>query len=240
MGMHFGLIAATTSMDVLLDELGRHAGEFTRGESVGSVASWKPDKDLDGLELAVGERNGRTYLLDTSLMLSDMPDALVIMSQRLGLVVAGGAETVSGSWWLTVARDGELRRFVFVQHATMTQGMAIGDPLPTETEAPIVHLDGAGLDAILEYFDFDWETWVSQGPALALSYDMSRMPADGRVAQLRREHMTRYAHPPEYKWTDHIGLVMRSDKSRDTAGPVRGGLLERGRRWWWRVRRPQA
>jgi len=238
MGMHFGLVAATTSMDVLLDELGRHTGEFTRGEAVGSVSTWDPEKDAEGFALAVGERDGRTYLLDTSFMLSDMPDALVVMSERLGLVVGGGAETVSGTWWLTVARDGELLRFVFVQHASITEGMATGDPLPTETESPIVQLDGAGLFAVLEHFDFDWETWVSQGPAFALSYDASRMPVDGPVAQLRSEHMANYAHPPEYKWTDHIGVVVRTDRS--SGAPSGPGLLERGRRWWRRVRHSEA
>jgi hypothetical protein len=239
MGMHFGLIAATTSMNEFLDELGQHAGEFTPGEAVGSVATWHPDEDPDGFELAVGERDGRTYLLDTSFMLSDMPDALVVMSQRLGLVVGGGAETVSGSWWLTVARDGELLRFLFVQHATATQGMAIGDPLPTETDEPIVDLDGDGLFAVLEYFDFDWETWRSQGPAVALTYDASRVPEGGRVEQLRSEHMAQYAHPPEYKWTDHIGVVMRTEGSK--GGPTaERRSLDRGRRWWRRVRHPQA
>jgi hypothetical protein len=213
--MHFGLIAATASMDAFLDELGRHAGEFTRGEAVGSVATWDRSEDPDGFELAVGERDGRVYLLDTSFMLSDMPDALIAMSQRLGLVVGGGAETVSGSWWLTVARDGELLRFVFVQHATATQGMEIGDPLPTEAESPIVDLDGDGLFAVLKRYGFDWETWRSQGPAFVLSYDVSSVPDGGRVEQLRREHMANYAHPPEYK---------------------ERGLLERGRRWWRRVR----
>jgi hypothetical protein len=238
MGMHWGLVAATTSMDVFLDELTRHAGEFTRGEAVGSVSSWDRDEDAEGFVLAVGERDGRTYLLDTSFMLSDMPDALVAMSERLGMVVGGGAETVSGTWWLTVARDGELLRFVFVQHASMTKGMAIGDPLPTETVHPIVHLGGAGLFAVLDHFGFDWQAWVSQGPAFALSYDVSRMPADGRVAQLRDEHMARYAHPPEYKWTDHIGIVVRSGRSGGAGTPVRG-LLEGGRRWWRRARRTE-
>jgi hypothetical protein len=184
----------------------------------------------------VGERDGRVYLLDTSFMLSDMPDALIAMSQRLGLVVGGGAETVSGSWWLTVARDGELLRFVFVQHATATQGMEIGDPLPTEAESPIVDLDGDGLFAVLEHYGFDWETWRSQGPAFVLSYDVSSVPDGGRVEQLRREHMANYAHPPEYKWTDHIGIVVRTEGSRGGGTTSERGLLERGRRWWRRVR----
>jgi hypothetical protein len=239
MGMHFGLIAATTSMDVFLDELDRHTGEFTRGGAVGSVDTWDRDPDPDGFELVVGERDGRTYLLDPSFMLSDLPDALVIMSQRIGLVVGGGAETVSGSWWLTVARNGELQRFVFVQHATMTQGMAVGDPLPTETENPIADLYGDGLFAVLEHFDFDWEAWRSQGPAIALTYDASRAPASGPVEQLRSEHMAQYAHPPEYKWTDHISLVVRTAGSSGAITPT-VGLLEQGRRWWRRIRHPEA
>lgn len=234
MGMHWGLIAATSSMDVFLDEIDRHTGEFTRGEAVGSASTSGTDEDAVKFPLSVGELNGRAYLQDTSYILSDMPDALVLMSERLGLVVGGGAETVSGSWWLTVARDGELLRFVFVQRASMTQGMAIGDPLPTEAEHPIVHLNGDGLFAALEHFGFEYRA-VSF--PFELSYDASRMPTDGRVERLRSEHMARYAHPPEYKWTDHIGIVMGTSGSG--GGTARGrGLLERGRRWWRRAGRP--
>jgi hypothetical protein len=56
MGMHFGLMAATTSMDVFLDELDRYAGEFTRGGAVGSVDTWDRDPDPDGFEQGPSHR----------------------------------------------------------------------------------------------------------------------------------------------------------------------------------------
>jgi hypothetical protein len=51
--------------------------------------------------------------------------------------------------------------------------------------------------------------------------------------------MAQYAHPPEYKWTDHISLVVRTAGSSGAITPT-VGLLEQGRRWWRRIRHPEA
>src|SRR5215475_331401 len=195
--MHWGLVAATTSMDALLDELGRHTGEFTRGEAVGSVSAWNPDEDTEEFALAVGERDGRTYLLDTSFMLSDMPDALVAMSHRLGLVVGGGAETVSGSWWLTVARDGELLRFVFRQHEPVPVSCppgVLGQVLPADP--------GVGRQA------------QEQGPH-------QRRPVAGRHPRQHRRHRRPHRHrlprrpAPTHRPTPRTTKSDRCHRQRD-------------------------
>jgi hypothetical protein len=226
MGMHHGLVAVTAGMDQLLAELERSGGEFVRGAPI--AAPYRQDG------LAVGELDGRAYLFDPSFLVSDHPDAWIAMSERLGTVVAGGAETVSGTWWLTVARDGELLRFVFVSHAAMTHGMAVGEPLPTEDTHPIEDLDGAGLFAVLDLYGFAAPRWLEEGPAFALDC-RNWEPVDGWVSQTRDEHMARYAHPPDHNWLDDLVVVVRDDRGQVIeARPVRRG---RRRRWWWPRRR---
>ena len=61
-----------------------------------------------------------------------------------------GAETVSGTYWLTAARDGKPLRFVFWSSAGMTKGMAMGEPLPSEEEHPIVDSTGDGVLAAMD------------------------------------------------------------------------------------------
>jgi hypothetical protein len=138
---------------------------------------------------------------------------IVSMSEQLGVVVAGGAETVSGSYWLTAARDGQLLRCVFVQHAGMTRGMAIGEALPTEADHPIEDLDGDGLFAALAWFGLDASSWLAEGPAFSLRYTASRSPERGRISHIKSEHYKRYARP-EDEWLSEIKVVVRERRER--------------------------
>src|SRR5512139_2853223 len=104
MGMHHGLIAATATQERLLAELGRHAGDFVLlDDAAAAPYDVGLATDDEGWVMAVGERDGKAFLLDTSMFLSEDADLILAMSERLGLVVGGGAETVSGSYWLTAA-----------------------------------------------------------------------------------------------------------------------------------------
>jgi hypothetical protein len=141
-------------------------------------------------------------------VLSTAADMIVSLSAELGVVVGGGAETVSGSYWLTAARDGRLLRFVLVQHAGMTRGMAIGDDLPSEADHPIQDLDGDGIFAALAYLDLDATDWLTDGPASALRYDASRFPEDGPIARIQSEHYERHKRP-EGEWLSEIRAVVR-------------------------------
>ena len=208
MGMHHGLIAATATQDRLLAGLRRFAGDFVLGEAASSPYDVGLATDDDGWVLAIGEREGRAFVLDTSMVLSTAADMIVSLSAELGVVVGGGAETVSGSYWLTAARDGRLLRFVLVQHAGMTRGMAIGDDLPSEADHPIQDLDGDGIFAALAYLDLDATDWLTDGPAAALRYDASRFPEDGPIARIQSEHYERYKRP-EGEWLSEIRAVVR-------------------------------
>jgi hypothetical protein len=210
--MHHGLIAATADQRQLLAALEVHTGEFLLGEASDSPYEVGITSDDDGWVTAIGERDGRSFLLDSSFVLSDSADMLISMSERLGVVVGGGAETVSGTYWLTVARDGDLLRQVFVSHAGMTRGMAIGEALPTEADHPIEDLDGGGLLAVLSWLDLDASAWLAAGPAHSLRYTAARHPEKGRVADITSEHYRRYARPQD-EWLSEIRAVVREEPS---------------------------
>jgi hypothetical protein len=166
-----------------------------------------------GWRMAIGERDGQAFLLDSSMVLSDSADMLVAMSARLGTVVGCGAETVSGSYWLVAARDGILVRFIFVQHAGMTRGMAMGDPLPSEAEHPIEDFDGGGLLAAMATLGLHARPWLDAGPAVVVDYDGARFPEDGPIDRVRSAHYERYKRP-EDEWLSEIVAVERPPREQ--------------------------
>jgi hypothetical protein len=213
MGMHYGIVAASGSQADLLAELGRHAGEFIVGDAVGSPFDAELEADNEGWLMAVGELDGKAFLLDSSFVLSSSPDMIVAMSARLGTVVGCAAETVSGTYELTVARNGDPQRFVFVCHAGMTRGMAMGEPLPTEAEHPIEDLDGDGLFAALAHVGLDATRWLTGGPAFQVRYDATRFPENGSIDAVRSEHYRRYERPQD-EWRSEIQAVVREPKEQ--------------------------
>jgi hypothetical protein len=189
--MHHGIIAAQCSPAELLGELARHIAEL----SVGDAVDGPYDVDFAsqaasggaGWTLAIGGVDGRSFLLDTSMVLSNSADMLLAMSARLGTVMGGGAESATGSSWLTVARRGQLDRFVYDSRMAMSRPMAIGEALPCE---PV--FDSAGLFTALASVGLDPRSWLAAGPSYEITWDGTRFPTDGRIAALQREHYERY------------------------------------------------
>lgn len=215
MGLHCGYIVATAEPERLLEELSRHAGEFTAGAVVDKVAD--AEIEFGDLNLLLGGGNGRAFLLDTSMVLSDNPDLIVAMSASLGTVVGAGAETVSGSYWLTAARDGTPLRFVFVQQSGMTRGMAIGDPLPCEEEFPLVDISGDGVFAAMAWFGLDPSAWLESGPATVVEYDDTRHPEHGPIHAIRLKHYEQHKRP-ENEWLNEI-VAVEGEPSRRRSSP---------------------
>lgn len=214
MGMRHGVIAATASRDDLLVELSRHAGRFESGGPLASPYDVYDLEEGDGWRLAIGERDGHAFVLDTTMILSDSADMVHAMSAELGLVVAGGAETFSGVHWFTAARDGELLRHVFVDAAGLTDGMAIGQALASEADQPLEgDLDGAGLFAAMASLGLDPRPWLRGGTGHVLHFDAERYPQDGQIAAIRTEHVKRFGRP-EGDWLSNITVVAREPEVR--------------------------
>jgi hypothetical protein len=197
MGLHSGFIVATTSQARLFEELDRHTGEFTVTGTAERIAD--ADVDWGRADLVLGERDGAAFLTDAAFVPSASPDLIVAMSAELGTVVGCGAETVSGTYWVTAARGGELLRHLFVEHAGLSRPFELGEPLPCEAEQPVDDVSGFGVYAVMADFGLDPTPWLRSGPATVLHYDFSRPPADGPIAHGmagHREHYGRTGPPP--------------------------------------------
>jgi hypothetical protein len=214
MGLHCGYLVATAEPDALLQELSRHAGEFVAGAAVERVA----DAEIDSgrFDLLLGGSDGRAFLVDTSMTLSTNADMIIAMSGVLGTVVGAGAETVSGSYWLTAARNGELLRHAFMSYASLTLGISIGEPLPSEDEFPLVDSSGDGVFAAMAAFGLDPSAWLDSGPATVVTFDATRFPDAGAVDAIYRRHFEQYGRP-EDAWLSEITAVQASPSRRGNA-----------------------
>lgn len=163
MGMHFGVIATDGRAEDLLGALAR-AGTFRAGADVASMDD-VPERDAAGEHVIVaGDHRGRAYLMDPGLVLAVDADLVVDMSKRLsGRVLAIGAETTSGTYWLTLAHDGQLERAHWEQLGGLTVPFDVGSRLPGEPDDGLDDVDGERLRGVLAAAGFDLDGWMSSG-----------------------------------------------------------------------------
>jgi hypothetical protein len=181
MGMHHGIIAADVSPDRLVAGINEHIATLEPGDTHASLGELDLEPKDDGWPMAMGERDGRAYILDTSLVLSAGHDLIPALSAELGgaTVVGTGAETTSGTFWLFAARDGETIRSYWNCYTDMRQPWSRGEPLASETQRPLEDLDGVGLMAALASLGLDYQGWSRVGPYRAAFYRADKFPEDG-------------------------------------------------------------
>jgi len=194
MGMHHGLIAAELPWPVLRGHLEALAGTFAP-QGTAMLDDLGPSDT--GWRLLAGERDGRAYVLDTSMLLSmGGPDALAEVARRTGaLVAACGVEAVSGSVSRFAARGGHVLRWYEHCDSAVSQPLEIGAPLPVEQAAP---LGGAG-GAWLAQFGFDSDGWLQRGTREAYQFTPHDLDHPNDAGPLERQwdaHYRRHALPP--------------------------------------------
>ena len=217
MGMHHGYLVAETTADRLIEALDAYAGTFTIGAPAAQFEDLRPGSDSTGWKLAIGERDGRAYLLDPALLLSGDPDLVVALSRDLGATVAGaGAETVSGTYWFHAATAGTLRRSHWNCYDAVSEPFDRGDPLLIEADIGLEDIDGVGIVAALDDMGFDVTPWSDAGPWSALRYTGDRLPeVPGDLGEARRAH--REAHRVD---AAHKPTVVRRGRIFDLAHPA--------------------
>lgn len=177
MGMHHGMVAANASSDRLIASMNARLPTIAAGEKRGSLDDLSLEDTDDGWHMAFGERAGRSYILDTSMVLSADGDTILAASRDLGGVVVGcGEETTSGSYWLFAADNGRLLRAYWNCYTDMQEPWSKGEPLDSEASSPIEHLDGNGLMAALASLGFDYDAWASGSDLRELVYNPSDAP----------------------------------------------------------------
>ena len=144
MGMHHGFIVARSDWPSLHAALEARCGELDDREEI-PPHRWfdlPPGEDV----FHVATEDGTTYLLDPSMVLSTDPDLVAGLAAELScLVVGGGAETVSGTFWLNAADGPDVLRLYFHVLATMTEPFELGDPMPSEATVDWTDVDGDGV-----------------------------------------------------------------------------------------------
>lgn len=114
----------------------------------GPSASGRVEPHAPGDVFHVTFHDVRCYALDWAMVLSGFPDTIVALSGQLSCEVIGaGAETVSGTSWLTAARNGRLALLHYDQESWIAEQLHLGMRLPTEDAHPMDHPDGDGIIA---------------------------------------------------------------------------------------------
>jgi hypothetical protein len=226
-GMHHGIIVAGADIARTVAALNRRKPQLVLGDGQGSLTTLNLEDEDDGWHMAVGELDGKTYILDTSMVLSTDPDAIVAMSADLATVVIGcGAETTSGTYWFFAADRGRLLRAYWNCYTDMQAPWSLGEPLPVEQEGSLEDLDGDGLLAALSGFGFDYDRWASGDDLHELTYSPADEPAaDNELTRALEEFRLTVAIPegtqPELK-------VVHRDGGYDIAtvpAQKKGGIL---------------
>jgi hypothetical protein len=237
MGMHVGFVAANRNWMDLKAALQEHCGTF---EDQGEVST--PDWfDLPSGQdvFHVAEHGGQTYMLDPAMVLSANADFIVALASGLSrLVVGAGAETVSGTFWLTAADNDAVKRVHFNVAATLSEPFDLGTPLPSESRVAWDDLDGEGVLARIADLGFDREVF-ERGAAggRRVLWRGEKFPGVGDLGRRINQHCEVHKRANAEDWMKNITVQVREGGGYDLrAGPGRApkqsglrGLFKRGR-----------
>lgn len=217
MGAHLGVIAANCAWSSLRPAIARRCGQLEEGDEI-AASDWLAQQAGD--ELLLFEHAERCYLLDRSMVLSTDSDLIVDVAREVGAVVAaGGAETVSGTFYFTAADADGLRRLHFDCAVALEQPFDLGEPLASERAIRWRDLDGNGIWA--RFDDLGFSRLVLQG----------RAPVNGRrvvwsdldstrdrplSAQLNAHHVA-FEKPGSDDWLGNVRAVARGRRVELTA-----------------------
>ena len=202
MGMHFGLLAVGAPWDPAFAAISRMTGDFIPRGEVGPGDEPHLDSTDDGFLILAGGLMDRSYILDTSMLLSGGEyDRLVALSSELECTVGAVlAETVSGTFSLLIAEKGTVERLYFNCHSSISQPYSVGSPLPSEAVTPLEDIDGRGLFAALDSIGFRTIEWQSRSPRHRYLYTCRELEAEsgppaGPLAQQLDQHHRAFAIP---------------------------------------------
>jgi hypothetical protein len=219
--MHHGILVAMAGFEATVAAVDARMPMLRMGTGRGSLDTLDLEPADEGWRLAGGELEGRTYLLDTTMLLSTDGDAIVDISRELGCLVVGcGQETTSGTHWLYAADSGNLLRAYWNSYGDMQAAWSKGDPLDSEDRQPLEDLDGDGLIAALATLGFDYERWASRDDLRELTYDPG--DADAPAGPLAAELEAFQASGAIPKGKQPKPKVIRREGGFDLATPPPG------------------
>jgi hypothetical protein len=214
MGMHEGFLVAAAPWPDMLTALQKHCGELQDQGPVAPDGWLKLPEGVDAFH--VTSHAGRSYLLDSAMVLTSNCDLAVSLSLELGCTVASaGAETVSGTFWFVAAENGRLLRLHWNQLSGVTQPLDVGDRLACESRAPLDDIDGKGLVEAIAEMGFEPAAITAPTPGQKYLWAGVKLPASGALDAQVNAHTARYKRPGGDDWTKHIKAVQRADGGFD-------------------------
>jgi hypothetical protein len=215
MGMHFGILVAQSPWANLFTSLQKQVPGLVDKGPLPSLGEFSTEPTDDGFALAGGEYNARSYLIDGSMSVSDQADLIADVARALNCLVVGcGAETVSGSFWLTIAQGAKLRRLYWQCYMELSRPLSLGEPLACESQVTLDGIDGQGLFAVLKSLGFDFESWeaTTQNRSLAYPLDVS-LSEDGPLMSKVNQHRAAFKlSPQEVPPIQVVGRIQRTQR----------------------------
>ena len=197
MGMHFGIVASRVPLGRLLEELNEAGIALRLVRELAGLDDVPGGNEAD--YVVGGERGGATFLIDQSMLISaGRADELAAIAKRTGEMVVGcGAETVSGTYWLTAFSGARLLRVFWMCHSELTTPFSDGTPLRSEAARRIDgDIDGGGIVAALHELGFDYEDWIGVGPFRLFAVERLADPKEQPLEEAMKEHWATHQIPP--------------------------------------------
>jgi hypothetical protein len=160
----------------------------------------------------VASRSGMCCVLDPLFVLSSDSDLIVTLSREISCPVIGaGAETVSGTFWFTAARNGRLLRLYQDLKTAVTAPFELGiAALPTEKDTPLDHPDGKGIMAALAAFGFDMDMLLHGTASFRrVEWPMQQFPTSGELRAKQDKHFAAHQRPDADQGMNTINVVTR-------------------------------
>jgi len=241
MGLHFGVLAGELSAAALVAEIGARAPRMVEQGPLASLAGFKSAND-DGWDLAVGDLDGRGYILDESWAISGSePDLVADIAASTGALLVGcGGETVSGTFYCVVAQGSKILRHYYHCETELAEPYSVGPPFPSERSAPLDDLQGAGFWEVMKSLGFDLPRWEIEAEKRRVTWTADYLetnqafPCKGPLAAAIDHHRQKYLLKPEdrppltIRLTDSMGQVI------DVATGARASAPAKPRKPWWR------
>jgi hypothetical protein len=229
--MHFGVIAGRVSLDVLLRVFGEVGLELRQVRPLDRLED--APQDRDATYVIAGERDGASYLIDQSMLLSaGQADLLAAAADRTGVLVVGcGAETVSGTFWFSAFDGPDLLRMFWMCRSDLALPFSDGRPFQSEASHPLdMDWDGDGIFAALSELGFDYNAWLAVGPYRLLTLEKLAELTHQPLEDALKEHCKRHQLAPEER--PEISVVQRAptNNTSSRSSPELGRSLPTGKR----------
>ena len=219
MGTHGGFVLAHCQWPDLRRALESHYGPLA-DEGPVPQADWsRPPQGEDVFHVAF--HRDCCYVLDPAMVLSSLADTIVALSGQLSCeVLGGGAETVSGTFWLTAARNGKLAILHYDQKVAITGPLHLGARLPTEQAHPLDDPDGTGIIAAIAPLGFSVPVLMRGTPAGGTRYRWAatQFPETGPAQERIARHCETHKRAGADDWLDNVTVVRRENGGYDMRG----------------------